>query len=655
MNILSYIKKYRVLIVLISILLGVMFYMFFERRQTYTARAVIRYTNEEAVSGLAPDGTEIDTSEIYSSEVMTRVFRELNLSYDESNMDEVRSGVEVKPIMNEQQEAVQTALTEQGEVPVDKPTTYMVSYTVRKHDVADAEVFAPQILKTMIKVYMENYAERHVNKSDIPNTVSGIYDNDYDYIEMVEVLDAAVDATTDDLQKKSEIPFRSSLNGYSFLDIRREFELIRDINLSKIYAYILDNTVTKDQDVLLSKYQNRIEDTKLSNMASQSEVDGIREIISSYVDMMRESGNIDYTYEYILDQVYENNYTVAGTGMTEDKHKNADVTTKYDALMNKYVKERTTFERALVDIAYNQYIIDIYSGNADNSSGVSIQLVSPEAEELPDDTANTDSESGQISFKTNIESIQPIVSSPEVQTTAHQMIKELTDEIDVLYQVLRTTNQEYNQYAGAENVTVATDVVVEEGMNLRLYAAMAVVLFGIIGCVLAVVVGRLMDVFEYYVYVDKKLGIANRAGCDRYIRTFAKMVPSGMVCIVMRVTEIEAKNKLFGREESDVMIKNFCAILQSILPDEGTFIALNSVGQFVLFLQNADKDYAHAYVKEVEKRCDNYNQSNNCKISFNCGISSSDADEIYDIRRLMIHAMGKTADGSDLKTSEKTA
>lgn len=684
MNILSYIKKYRAMIVLVSIVMGALFVLFFDRRQTYTAQAVIRYTNEEAVTGLAPDGTEIDTSEIYSSEVMTRVFRELNLSYDENNMDEIRSGVEVKAILNEQEEAVQTALTEQGELPADKPTTYRVSYTVKKHDVADAETFASQILNTMLKVYMETYAEQHVNKSDIPNTVSGVYDGDYDYIEMAEVLENSVESTTQELLKKVEIPFRSSQTGYSFRDIRREFEMIQDIDISKVYAYVLDNTVTKDQDVLLSKYQNRIENTRLTNNAAQAEVDGVQEIINSYVKMMRESGNVNYTFEYILDEVYDNYYTIAGTGLEGDKRKNADIVTEYDTLMNKYVKERTDFDRALVEIAYNQYILSVYSGNSDSSAGITVQLVAPDAagegaETTGAEEGNTaasagettvetagasneagavtvvNDETGSITFESGVGPVKTIVSSEEVQNTAYQMVKELAQRINSLHEVLRVTNQEYNQYAGAENVSVATDVVVKAGMNIRLYAIMAVILFGMIGCVLAVVIGRLMDIFDFYVYVDKKLGVANRAGCDRYIRSFTKLVPSGMICMAAKVTEIESKNKVYGREACDGMIKNFCEILRSVLPEDRAFIASNTVGQFVIFIESADKDYARACIREVRKRCINYNQSNSCKISFSCGISSSDSDDIYDIRRLMIDALGKAVDDNDRKDSVKTA
>lgn len=71
----SYIRKYRAMIVALSLIMGALFYNYFAGRQVYTAQALIQYTNRDAVNGLAPDGTAIDPTEIYSSEVMEKTWR----------------------------------------------------------------------------------------------------------------------------------------------------------------------------------------------------------------------------------------------------------------------------------------------------------------------------------------------------------------------------------------------------------------------------------------------------------------------------------------------------------------------------------------------------------------------------------------------------
>ena len=89
-HIAGYLKKYQFLIVILSLLAGLFFYVYMQRQQTYSATAVISYTNDGAEDGLAPDGSQIDVSEIYSSQVMSRVFERMGLNYDDHNLDELR-------------------------------------------------------------------------------------------------------------------------------------------------------------------------------------------------------------------------------------------------------------------------------------------------------------------------------------------------------------------------------------------------------------------------------------------------------------------------------------------------------------------------------------------------------------------------------------
>lgn len=637
----SYIRNYKVVIVLSSLIMGVLFYFYFSGKQTYTASAIIQYKNEQASKGLAADGTEIDITEIYSAEVMTKVFEKLELNYSENNMDAIRSNVKVEEVQSREEAAVQEALNEKGEVAEMKPTMYRVSYTIGSRDARDAEDFSRQILTAMLNSYVETYAENHVN-SEIPlYSVEGIYDKDYDYIEMLDILNLAVARALEQLSYKEGGNFRSADTGYSFADLRREFSLLNDIDLPNAYAYVLGNQITKDQDILISKYENRIKNAVLKNDASAANSRGIDEIIDAYVEMMRSSNNTDFTYEYILGEVYENYYE------TEGKRQHIEQTTEYDDLMNNYVKENTEFERTLIDIAYDRYILEVFSGNIDEGNSVAVEVI-----ETPESGVEAESDEGgeeaepvrEVTFDTNTIIQKRILSSKESQEEVYGMIKDLTDRIDLLYRMTQTTNEEYNRFAGAENIAIMTDTIAEPSLNLLVYAMLAVILFGMIGCVLAVVVGRTLEIFDYYVFTDKKLDIANRAGCDRYIAKFGtSLLPSGFACISIKMLKIEQKNKEFGREKCDRMMADFCRILREILPAEKVFIANNALGQFVIFLRESDKSQALAYVREIGNRSADYNKENECTVSYSCGVSESGQSGIYNIRKLMIDSMKKAS------------
>ena len=468
-----------------SLVMGMLFYSYFSGKQTYTASAIIQYKNEGAVKGQAPDGTEIDVTEIYSAEVMAKVFEKLGLNYSENNVDAVRAGVRVEAAQSKEESTVQEALNEKGEVSEQKPTMYLVSYTVGVRDVQNAASFSKQILKTMLDTYAETYAENHVNSQISLYSTDGIFDKDYDYIEMVELLDSAVDRALDQLSYNEGRNFRSASTGYSFYDLKQEFSLLTRIDIPNAYQHVLGNQVTKDQDILLSKYENRITNALLKNNAASSEISGVDEVIQAYVDMMRNSNNTDFTYEYILGQVYETYYQAEG-----EEREQADVTTEYDSLMNNFVQERTDYERTLIDIAYNRYILDVFSGNLDESGSASVQVVRD-----PEEGDGIDAAQGLTAGKRKV-----IVSSPESQSEAYQMIRELNEKVDRLYQMTLLTNSEFNRYTGAENIAVMTDAVSLPKLNLFVYAVLAVLLFGVIGCVAAVVVGRTLEIINYYVY-----------------------------------------------------------------------------------------------------------------------------------------------------------
>ena len=145
-HIAGYLKKYQFLIVILSLLAGLFFYVYMQRQQTYSATAVISYTNDGAEDGLAPDGSQIDVSEIYSSQVMSRVFERMGLNYDDHNLDELRSRVSINEIVSEEDKAVAEAKNEAGETVESKPTKYYVTFTAKRNDSDQPEKFARQVL-----------------------------------------------------------------------------------------------------------------------------------------------------------------------------------------------------------------------------------------------------------------------------------------------------------------------------------------------------------------------------------------------------------------------------------------------------------------------------------------------------------------------------
>lgn len=625
---LALIKKYRWFIIAAAAFSGIVAVVVFTYIQSYTATTVIEYTNAEAVEGLAPDGTEIDTSEIYSADVMKEVFERMNLDYDDYNMDEFRSKVEVVPLQTSEEEAVQEAKNEEGEEVETEPVRYQVSITISRNDASDPKAFSRQLLDNMLDVFLEKYGENHVNGTSFVNQISEINTADHDYIEIIELIETSVASTVQSLEGyvTNNVYFTSSENGYSFSDIYSDLGLFQSNEIPDIYAYILNNRITKDQDVLISKYTNRIEEYGINNESYQEQITDITEIIDAYVSMMRESGNTDITYEYILDQVYDNYYAAqeaaaqalqAGAESDTDLQisdlEAPDETVQYDVLLENYVSNRSSYEYALIESAYCEYIVDLYSSDEQN------------------------------------------VSTDEEQEYVSEMLDDLVAELNVVYDRLDAISSEYNEYAGAMNISLNSDIIVKPGIQILLYSAIVVVVFVLAAIAAVLIAGRTGDILNYYIYTDRKLMLPNRAACDRYLNRNARvMLSNDFVCIALILTGLHEKNRKFGREGCDSMIRRFAELLKQVFPEvKENLIAVNGFGQFVIFLDDTTREQAEAYLEYLASEADEYNKSGKCRIEYRCGIAHAETDHLFRLKELMMRAINRANGSADSVQTEK--
>lgn len=623
-NLMEYIRKFRFIIVGSLLVSGIIAFLALNYIQTYTASAIIRYSNSGAKEGLAPDGTEIDVSEIYSAEVLNQVFENLDLDYSKHNIDDLRSRVTVEPVRTQGEAALEEAKTSLGEEMEEMPVEYVVSFTAATRDSGDKETFARTFLDEMLDVYVQSYGKSHINRGSAVNDISKLKEQDYDYLEMAEILKNSISTTLTGLVEKAqeESDFRSAQTGYSFDDLKREFELLYEIETSNIFSYILENRVTKDRESLIAKYENRINDYLLSNTVSQEQIQSINEVISSYVGMMRESGNTDITFEYILDDVHDSYYTDEN-----EETQRVDQTVEYDELLDSYISARSSYESALIDIAYCRYIIEIYNGMPSEQMQITEQSVA--------DGSGVQILPGAVP--------EP-VNAGAVDETAQSMIDSLAEKLNGLYEVLDETNREYNEYAGAQNINLVSGIAVAPAFSLPLYAGLIMAVFGVVGCMGAVVIGRLGDIFEYCIYYDRAMEIPNRAACDRYISANAsKFLSDEFVCISIRVPDIQKKNQESGRNETDQMLKALAKILRDTFSgEEECFLGLNGVGQYIIFAGHMGAERAEYYLEHIGQKVREYNREHRCRIEYTAGVAEAKKLEIYQLKPLMLKAISSS-------------
>ena len=103
---------------------------------------------------------------------------------------------------------------------------------------------------------------------------------------------------------------------------------------------------------------------------------------------------------------------------------------------------------------------------------------------------------------------------------------------------------------------------------------------------------------------------------------------------------MKEKNSRYGRETMDNMLLKFNEMVKEIFPvGEDCFIALNSVGQYVIFTKNMTKEHMDAYVGYLEHEAAEYNEAVECKIEYDCGSVESTSSGVYRIKLLLMNAM----------------
>ena len=380
----------------------------------YVQKSAQQYTAAAVIEykttdGTAPDGTEIDTDEITSGEVISKACEELG---DTTAADLVRQGIRIEPIVDEKEEALYEAKLEHGEDYKIINTKYKVAFS---SGVKEGKDFPRRVLNAYYGTY-------HSSVNLASNSIDDISYRGYDYLDTMDTINESLDDTLELLTKRIDqnSTYRSAGTGYSFQDLYDEFSYLRNIESPKISAEIIEKKTTKNSDVLVTAYAKKNTDIEITNEAEKERIEKIEKIIDTYVSMMKESGNAKVDMdEKTLQEVFD-------THGIDTWNSKADKTTEYDT--TNYVKAKAGYSVNEIDYAYNQYICDQFKGAP--------------------------------------------ASNAREQKKTEQRIEHLMARVNTLYKILGETNEEYNEYLGAQNLSMLTNVSAAQKINTKQYTAM---------------------------------------------------------------------------------------------------------------------------------------------------------------------------------------
>ena len=525
---------------------------------TYIASEVIHYNDPQTELGYTPTGEKLDVNEIKSSAVMSKVVDRLELTGIYS-VDNLISRISIVPIYDEDKLAQKEAKLEEGEEYVYEPSTFIISFTATN---SEGSVFARTILDEILDVYFAEYSQKYVNVAPANNVIGSIESSNYDYIEIVELIDKGIDETLTTLyQRMNQNPYyRSSQTGVSFSDLADEFNYLRQVTLSGLFSDIYNYQVTKDKTILIADYNTRIDNNYVVKNSEQGIVNDTIAVIDAYVEKMRASGNTNITYEYILDNVHERNFVDAyGNPVSNNQ------TVTYDELIYSWRNHNEKIEHLVIDTAYCQYVIGIFK----NCTGA---CKNKECQK----SALTCTELNNKNYRT-------------IETGIEAEIKTLVEDLAELYSLTMETNEEYNQYLGASYISVLSSASVKPSVNVNLYTFIAFFFLVFVCCGGAIVLTRLGDIVHYVFYTDHLTELNNRAYFDKYLRSLdKKLLDDGTVYCVVDISNLISINAEHSRETGDAIIKLFTRYLKESYGKTNAEFIYNGNGSFVILSQGVD-------------------------------------------------------------------
>lgn len=612
-QIFRYLKRLLPLILVICLLATYAIYFKLSSSNTYIASEVIHYNDEQAEKGLAPTGDKLDANEIKSSAVMSKVVDKLGLAGIYS-VDSLISRINITPIEDADKVAQKDAKLEEGEEYIYKPSTFIVSFTATSGEGPD---FARTILDETLDVYFEQFSQKYVNVAPANNTIEDLNNNEYDYIEMMELIDKSIDGTLTTLYQRIEQNnyYRSTETGVSFSDLVDDFNYLRQAKVSALFSKIYKYQITKNKSVLISDYTTRIDNNNISNAKDNSIVADVVTVIDAYVTKMRDSGNTNISYEYILDNLHERN--------VQDYV--GDQTVTYDELIYSWREHTESRDHAIIDSAYCQYVINTFS----TCTGLC---------------------GGQCAASnmtcTEFSNAEYTAMKGEIEAEINTLIEELTD----LYGITMKTNNEYNKYLGASYISVLASASVKESVNVPLYTAIAF-FFLVVLCVGgAIVLGRAGDIVNYIFYTDHLTGYNNRAYLDKYLKARDKKLLDDGVCYCMvDIANLAHINGEYSREVGDAIITLFKDLIKEGFGKSKTEYIYNGNGSFVMLTEESDYITVEDIMRLFRLRLDEREEHRNVLIEYKIGIAET-FKENKTARKLLSEAIkSKKTYSSDLK------
>lgn len=456
-ELIDYVRKHIKLIIICIIIAGLLGQNTVSKQQSYSASVVIKYTYTGAAEGKDPKNGKLDVYEIMSPIVIENAISALKLN---TGVEKIRNKIVITPFIDATTKQKQKALTEKGEDFEYFPTEYTVTYSYPGYL---GSQYGKIFLNKLLESYDEYFRQEYTGQRKIQDAFYNINYDNYDYMEICELFEGQLDDINKTLKNlATENPyFRSSKTGLTFNDLSYYFNNLWATDYSKLYAKVRMGNLSKNEEMLLKKYQYRVEKLNLESSKKQVESNTSYSVLLDFYKEYKEGKRANDLGSTLKES---NLNGTTGDQIVKDKNLNNIITT-YDEIMLKYVDSGVAASNAYNDIIYYQNLMNDYMND-------------------------------------------PSISATKVESI--EAVNKLIDKIDAQFknyiEIANNTLSDYNMYKGTQYITFLTPVETKAAVSVRtimMFSLAAGLGLGIILAIMIELIKKLKEKADMQLRVER--------------------------------------------------------------------------------------------------------------------------------------------------------
>lgn len=436
--------KYRIIAVVILAFVGARFHV--DRIQTSSAKVIIKYNDEAVSKGEFPDGEAFDQYQISSPEVLQNVINTLGLS---DSVEALRRRIDVSPIISSSVQELKAAKAKEGEEYEYNPDTFIITYS-GKGDQPAYKV--RELLETIVFKYVDYYSESYHAFAAINNALADENLEDYDYIEVTEIMENNIKEIISGLEKykAADANFRSTGTGYSFQDLIYEYDYLQKSNIPTLYAEIYEGKISKNSPRLVELYRQRENEALLKQKNFLDTAEMTKTKMDSFSEANKELPN---AYNYKNNNQNNDDLAILDGVYDDGKQRSVSKTT-YDTLIENYTNQLISANDAYLEAMHYKKIADIF----------------------------------ETGLETNVD-------TGKLQESIEEEIQKTVKKMKTLSESLSATVDDYNDYSTQKHISLLTGVKCYDNVSASLYKLIAVFMAGV-GMVILALATEIMKAYK---------------------------------------------------------------------------------------------------------------------------------------------------------------